>query len=216
MPTNALATPDHGTFWTGFLIGLSIAAPVGPIGVLCIRRTLTDGRLTGFVTGLGAAAADAFYGACAAFGLAAITNFLVGQQFWFRLLGGLFLCYLGVKTFRAEPATKPATATSGGLLVAFTSTLALTLTNPTTILSFVVVFAGLGLGDGNRNHADAITMVAGVFLGSAAWWLILSGGVGLARERFTPVWMRRVNQISGLVIAGFGLLALVTMWKKTI
>lgn len=213
MPTDALITPPLDTFWTGFLIGLSIAAPVGPIGVLCIRRTLTDGRLTGLVTGLGAATADAFYGACAAFGLATITSFLVGQQFWFGLLGGLFLCYLGVKTFRAEPATKPATVTRAGLLPAFASTLALTLTNPATILSFVGVFAGLGLGKTNPDPGATPWMVLGVFLGSASWWLILSGGVGLAREKFTPAWMRRVNQLSGLVITGFGLVALFTLWK---
>lgn len=213
MPTNALSTPTPGMFWTGFLIGLSIAAPVGPIGVLCIRRTLTDGRLTGFITGLGAATADAFYGACAAFGLAGITTFLTGQQFWFGLLGGVFLCYLGVKTFRGQPATKPAMENRAGLLSAFASTLALTLTNPATILSFVGVFAGLGLGNTNRAPGAASWMVLGVFLGSAGWWLILSGGVGLAREKFTLVWMRRVNQLSGLVIAGFGLLALFTLWK---
>ncbi|HVY71914.1 MAG TPA: LysE family transporter, partial [Verrucomicrobiae bacterium] len=126
-------------FLRGFLIGLSIAAPVGPIGVLCIRRTLASGRLAGFITGMGAASADAIYGAVAGFGLTAITSLLVGQQFWFRLLGGIFLVYLGVKTFMSKPARSSASSTNQSLAVMYVSTLFLTLTNPATILSFIGV-----------------------------------------------------------------------------
>ena len=128
----------------GVLLGFAIAAPVGPIGVLCIRRTLAFGRITGLVTGLGAATADMCYGAVAAFGLAAVSSLLISQQHWIRLIGGAFLCYLGVTTILARPAAAAASARSGGLAAAYASTLALTLTNPLTILSFAAIFAGLG------------------------------------------------------------------------
>src|SRR3712207_2953311 len=133
-----------GLFLEGIIIGLAIAAPVGPIGVLCIRRTLADGRTSGFVSGLGAATADAVYGAIAAFGLTLITDFLLGGASWLRLVGGAFLLYLGIKTFLARPAERAAEVRGGGLPGAYASTLFLTLTNPTTILSFVAIFAGLG------------------------------------------------------------------------
>jgi threonine/homoserine/homoserine lactone efflux protein len=190
----------------GLLIGFSIAAPVGPIGVLCIRRTLAEGRAMGLATGLGAAAADAVYGAVAGFGLTLVSGFLVDQQRWLRLGGGLFLCYLGVRTLLGPPADRAAAAGGSSRLAAFASTFVLTLTNPTTILSFVAVFAGLGVGAGGLGGAGLV--VAGVFLGSAAWWLILSGGVSLLRARVGPGVLRWVNRLSGLVILAFGLLAL--------
>src|SRR6478735_6371119 len=106
---------DLGFFLKGLVLGFSIAAPVGPIGVLCIRRSLAEGRVVGFVSGLGAATADAFYGAVAAFGLTFISALLVSQQLWLRAIGGAFLCYLGVKTFLAPPSTQPASTRSMGL-----------------------------------------------------------------------------------------------------
>ena len=167
----------------GFILGLAIAAPVGPIGVLCIRRTLAQGRTIGFVSGLGAATADALYGCIAAFGLTAISALLVRQRDMLSLLGGLFLCYLGVRTLLSRPAAEPVQAEGRGFAGAFFSTLLLTLTNPITILSFVAVFAGLGLGSGN-GYGAAAAIVLGVFLGSAAWWFLLSGGVSLVRDKF--------------------------------
>jgi threonine/homoserine/homoserine lactone efflux protein len=195
-------------FLRGFIIGLSIAAPVGPIGVLCIRRTLAEGRLNGFLSGLGAATADMFYGAVAAFGLTFITDLLVGQANWLRLIGGMFLLYLGYKTLLAKPAERAAQASRTGLFGAYLSTFFLTITNPMTILSFVAIFAALRLGDSSGDYASAAFMVLGVFLGSAAWWLGLSFGVGLLREKFRPDWMVWVNRISGLIIITFGFLAL--------
>ena len=194
-------------FLKGLIIGFAIAAPVGPIGVLCIRRTLAEGRTTGFVSGLGAATADAMYGATAAFGLTLITDFLLGGASWLRLVGGVFLLYLGIKTFLARPAEKAAETPGGGLLRAYSSTLFLTLTNPTTILSFVAVFAGLGLGEGAGGFTAAV-LVLGVFLGSAAWWLLLSGTVGLFRRKLSIGGLRWVNRVSGVVITAFGVLAI--------
>lgn len=195
----------------GFVIGFSIAAPVGPIGVLCIRRTLSDGRLTGLVSGMGAATADALYGSVAGFGLTLVSAFLLDQRFWIRLVGGAFLCYLGVKTFLSMPASQAAQVRGGGLLSAYISTLFLTLTNPLTILSFAAIFAGLGLGAGVGNYASAGVLIAGVFLGSATWWLLLSGGVSLLRRQFDQRAMRWVNRFSGLIILGFGLAAFWTL-----
>jgi threonine/homoserine/homoserine lactone efflux protein len=195
----------------GFVIGLSIAAPVGPIGVLCIRRTLAEGRLAGLATGLGAATADALYGAVAGFGVTAVTGLLLGWEGAIRLVGGLFLCYLGAKTLRAAPAERPATAGGRGLLGAYGSALALTLTNPLTILSFAAIFAGLGAGATAGSYAGAALLVLGVLLGSALWWLILSGVVSLARGRLTPAALRWVNRLSGGVLIAFGIAALVSL-----
>ena len=194
----------------GVLIGFSIAAPVGPIGVLCIRRSLAEGQRVGLATGLGAATADAVFGCVAAFGLTAISGFLIGQKFWLGVLGGLFLCYLGVRTFLSRPSEKAAEAEGVGLLAAYLSTFLLTLTNPMTILSFVAVFAGLGLGN-SPDYLTASMMVMGVFVGSALWWLMLSGGVGAFRSRLNSDWMRVVNRVSGVIILAFGLYALSTV-----
>jgi threonine/homoserine/homoserine lactone efflux protein len=195
----------------GMLIGLSIAAPVGPIGVLCIRRTLADGRLAGLVSGLGAATADALYGSVAGFGLAFISGFLVSQQFWLRLVGGAFLVYLGIRTLLARPSGQEARTSGKGLTGAYASTLFLTLTNPLTILSFAAVFAGLGLGGTGGDYLSAGTLVLGVFSGSALWWFALSGGVSLLRRRFDLRRMAWVNRLSGAVILAFGLYALLSV-----
>ena len=203
---------DLSLLLRGGLIGLSIAAPVGPIGVLCIRRTLAEGRVAGLVSGLGAATADAFYGSVAAFGLTFISSLLVGQQAWLRLAGGLFLCYLGLKTLLARPAEQGMAARSRGLLGSYVSTLFLTVTNPMTILSFAAVFAGLGLGQTGGDYASAGLLVLGVFLGSASWWLLLSGCVGALRARFPAAGLLWVNRISGIIIAGFGIVALAA-WR---
>ena len=193
----------------GLLIGLSIAAPVGPIGVLCIRRSLANGRMAGLATGLGAATADAAYGCVAAFGLTALSSFLVGSRSWLGLAGGLFLCTLGVRTFLAKPAEKGEGVTGGGLFAAYASTFLLTLGNPMTILSFIAVFAGLGLGAVPETGA-AVALVGGVFAGSALWWLLLSGCVSLLGSRMGPGWMRSVNRLSGGILILFGLFALLS------
>jgi threonine/homoserine/homoserine lactone efflux protein len=199
---------DLSILLRGGLIGLSIAAPVGPIGVLCIRRTLAEGRAAGLVSGLGAATADAIYGCIAGFGLTLISSLLVSQQAWLRLVGGLFLCYLGVRTLLARPAQNAAAAPGRGLASNYASTFFLTLTNPMTILSFAAIFAGMGLGQARGGYGAAALLVLGVFLGSAAWWLLLSGGVGALRARFPATGLVWVNRISGVIIVGFGCVAL--------
>jgi threonine/homoserine/homoserine lactone efflux protein len=191
------------------LLGFAIAAPVGPIGVLCIRRTLADGRLIGLLSGLGAATADMFYGAVAAFGLTAVQGLLVRQQVWLQIVGGLFLLYLGLRTFFTPPADHAAEAAEPrGKLSAYLTTLGLTLTNPATILSFAIIYAGFRLADAPGGFLAPALLVLGVFLGSAAWWLFLSSAVGLFRDRFNSSWMLWVNRIAGVIIAGFGVAAL--------
>ncbi len=198
---------ESGFFVKGLVVGFSIAAPVGPIGVLCIRRSLAGGVAMGLATGLGAATADAAYGCVAGFGLTAVSSFLVQRQTWLALIGGVFLCYLGVRTFLSKPASETTQSSSRSLLSAYTSTVVLTLTNPATILSFVAVFAGLGLG-ANASYLAAASLVFGVFTGSALWWLILSNGIGLLRSRVNSAWMQAINRLSGVALLAFGLYAL--------
>lgn len=203
---------DISFFLRGLIIGFSIAAPVGPIGVLCIRRTLAEeGAAFGFISGLGAATADAIYGSIAGVGLAFISNILIRQQLWLRLIGGLFLCFLGLKILFTSPAKQEAFVKGNGLLSTYASTFFLTLTNPMTILSFSAIFAGLGLGSSGGNYLTAAVLVFGVFIGSGLWWLILSSGVGIISTKFSPHMLRWVNRISGTIITIFGLIALLSL-----
>jgi threonine/homoserine/homoserine lactone efflux protein len=199
---------DTSFFLKGLLIGFSIAAPVGPIGVLCIRRTLASGRASGLLSGIGAATADAFYGSIAAFGLTFVSDFLLQQQAFIRLLGGGFLCYLGIRTLLSRPVEVANPVSKGSLASAYSSTFLLTLTNPLTILSFAAIFAGFGLVGESHSYLSAGIMVLGVFLGSTAWWLILSGVTSLLRTRFSQKSLVWVNRISGAILLGFGIAAI--------
>lgn len=200
-------------WWQGALIGLAIAVPVGPIGLLTIQRTLNQGRAVGLATGLGAATADLVYGSIAAFGMTLISGFLMDNKIWFSLLGGLFLCYLGIRTFMTAPATTAATAQQGGVLRAYASSLFLTLTNPPTILFFLAIFAGLGLASQKNDYQAALSLIVGVFCGSALWWLGLSSGVSLLRTRFNLRTMGMMSKLAGVTIVGFGLFALWSSWQ---
>ena len=169
----------------GLILGFSIAAPVGPIGLLCIRRTLVEGKTSGFVSGLGAATADGFYGFVAAFGLTAISSLLLNYQLSIRVIGALFLFYVALRIFVSKPDHKEVQAkTNVSLLKSYTSTVALTLTNPST---FVVI---------------------GVFCGSALWWLLLSTTVGLLHHRISDKSMILINRIAGILMVGLGIFSL--------
>jgi threonine/homoserine/homoserine lactone efflux protein len=217
-------------FLQGLGLGVAIAAPVGPIALLCIRRTLDQGRLIGLATGLGAATADGLYGMIAAFGLTALSQLLVNNTALLQLVGGLFLCYLGFTTYFAKPSTpSPANSLvqqlaapklltapkskplSRLLAAAYSSTLLLTLTNPATILSFLAIFASLGI---TQTHPiSSVTLVLGVFTGSMGWWLVLVSGVIYLRNRLTPRRLADLNQAStkvfGALLLGFGIAALI-------
>ncbi len=198
-------------FLKGILLGFSIAAPVGPIGILCIRRTLQYGRLSGLFSGLGAALADTFYGLIAAFSLTLVSDFLEEKRFYFHILGGCFLILLGVKTFFATSKD----VTDGkiphrSLISDFISTFFLTLSNPLTIFSFIAVFAGLGLVDITQKMSDAILVVIGIFLGACMWWMILSEGISFFRKKMGRKTMLWINRIAGIIIITFGLAAFAT------
>ena len=204
---------DFSFFIRGLLIGLSIAATVGPMSILCIQRTLNKGQLYGFVSGLGIATADGVYGSIAAFGLTIITNFLIHEQIWIRLVGGLFLMYLGVKTILSKPLERAAAVNmkTNSYLGAYASTFLLTLTNPLTILSFAAIFAGIGVGSASKSFFSAAAVVLGVFSGSTLWWIILTSGISLLRKKMNSQWLLWINRISGAIITLFGLVALLTL-----
>jgi len=210
----------------GLLLGLSIAAPVGPIGVLCIRRSIADGPRVGFICGLGAAVADMTYALLGGFALATVSPLLVRGRVGMAAVGGAFLVYLGVRTFLARPAAdegvpqvgaardsgtarEGARSRGGGRFGAFLSTFVLTIANPMTILSFAAVFAGAGLSSASgQRYVDTGLLVAGVFAGSAAWWLFLSAVAGKLRRHVGPAAMRAINTASGVVLTGYGLYVL--------
>ena len=198
-------------YFKGLMVGISIAAPVGPIGLLCIQRTLVQGRIFGLVSGIGAASADALYGIIAGFGLNVITNFLIGQQLWIQLIGGLFLCYLGIKTLMSKPQYSLANAHGKSIFGAYLSVFFLTLTNPMTILSFIAIFAGLGISSPQSNTVSAFTLVFGVFSGSTLWWVLLSSGVGLFKNRINAKTLSFINRVSGGIILLFGVVALYSL-----
>ncbi|MFC4307329.1 LysE family translocator [Cohnella boryungensis] len=197
----------------GIILGFSIAAPVGPIGLLCIRTTLSQGRAFGFVSGLGAATADAMYGTLAALGLTVISHFLIQQSAWINLVGALFLIYLAYRTFGAPAASadeQKDAGIKGSYLRTFGTTLLLTLTNPLTIVSFAGIFAGMNIGPASES---SVQLVLGVFLGSALWWLFLSGTVGLLQRMISSRLMKRINTLSALVLLGFGVYSLYRTFK---
>ena len=206
---------DNGALsilFQGILIGFSIAAPVGPIGILCIRRTLAQGRLAGLISGFGAATADAIYGCIAGFGLTFISQFLVDQQNLLQLVGGIFLLYLGIKTFFAKGSEKVVENKDQGLWGTYLSTFFLTLTNPITILSFVAIFAGLGVVSVSGNYTSALMLVLGVFTGSMLWWMLLSSGATFFQKKINLQGLVWINKISGGIITGFGVAALFSLF----
>jgi threonine/homoserine/homoserine lactone efflux protein len=199
---------DLSFFFKGVLLGFSIAAPVGPIGILCIRKTVQYGRLSGFFSGLGAALADTVYAIIAAFGLSFIANCLLAAQFWLQLIGGIFLLYLGWKTFTAQPALEAPKVSHTNLINDFFSTFLLTITSPVTILAFLAIFAALGVTNAEGDYTQASQLVLGVFLGSTVWWLILSEGITLFRKKIGQKVMTWINRIAGIIILGFGIATL--------
>ena len=188
----------------GFLAGLAIAAPVGPVNVLVASRTLAKNRLSGFLSGLGAATADAFYGAIAGFSISFVIDFLKREEFWIRIFGGILLVGIGIVYFRKRPvaiAKEPSDSSSHSDYV---SALLLTLTNPTTVLSFVAVLAGMGMGE-KRAWWLNFLLVGGIFCGSMLWWTILVAIVNRLRDRFNESAICWMNRVAGIAIGGFGL-----------
>jgi threonine/homoserine/homoserine lactone efflux protein len=198
----------------GFILGFTIAAAIGPIALLCVQRTLERGWGVGFVSGLGVATSDALYGLIGGLGLTVITNFLVGQQFRLRLVGGLALLYIGLRALFAKAEIKPAQEKvegSSGYLGAYSSILFLTASNPMTIILFAGVYAGLGELGLVAGWGLAALFAAGIFLGSVVWWLILITGVNMLRSRFRVEMLTRLSKITAVVIVGFGVWVLISL-----
>jgi threonine/homoserine/homoserine lactone efflux protein len=193
-------------FLKGFGVGFTVAAIVGPIGIMCIRRTLADGQAVGLAIGLGAALADTIFSLIAGFGLKFIGNFMLSHQLLLHFVGGVFLVYLGINIFRHQPSTEPAHVSGTGLIGIALSTFFLTLTNPVTIISFTAIFAALGLGP--SDYATGVKLVTGVFMGSALWFVLLTTFLSFFHKKIGPYGLMLINKISGLIIVGFGLASL--------
>ena len=194
----------------GVAVGIVIAVPVGPVGVMCVRRTIFSGKTAGFISGLGAATADALFGFIAAFGLTFVSDWLIGYHQWLRIAGGCYLLYIGGAALLAEPEVKQSSEPDAeGLLRDFLSTFALTLTNPITILAFLGIFSAIGLGGEDATFVRAAILVLGVWLGSLLWWLTLAFGLGSLFRSFESHHLKWINRVSGIIllISGAGLLA---------
>ncbi|MGA2113949.1 MAG: LysE family transporter [Bryobacteraceae bacterium] len=199
--------------WKGLLAGIAIAAPVGPVNVLCLRRTLSKGWKSGLVSGFGAAAADAAYGGIAAFSVRIVIAFLRSQETPIKLIGGLLLIGLGIRYwFRPASSTNGEDGSSGR--TDFASAFLLNLANPTTILSFLAVLAALGTAARSDRPVTAL-VVAGIFLGSMAWWVLLAVAAERLRDRFDEAGMRWMNRVAALAIGAFGVFTFVSGWLKS-
>ena len=199
-------------FLKGIVVGVVIAVPVGPVGVMCVRRTIFDGKLAGFVSGLGAATADAVFGIIAGFGLTVVSIWLIDYQHWLRIVGGCYLLYIGGWAFAAEP---PAGLESGrnpeSLLSNFASTFVLAVTNPITVLAFLGIFTAIGLGGTQATFGRASILVLGVWVGSLLWWLALSFGVGQVRHSIERRHLGWISRGSGAILFFSGAALLATL-----
>lgn len=197
-----------GFLLKGIVVGLVIAVPVGPVGILCIRRTILEGRVAGLLSGTGAATADALFAVIAGFGLTVVSDWLFGYQDWLRVGGAAFLFYAGISAFLQDPTVaRAAQPAAESLLANYASTFMLTITNPVTILSFLAIFAALGLSGHSVALEDVALLVLGVWLGSLSWWIALSAAAGAFRRTFARHHLVWINRGSGgiLLLCGIGL-----------
>lgn len=197
-------------FLKGVLVGFAMAVPIGPIGILCIRRTLTEGRLRGLIIGLGAATGDLIYGCVASFGLTVVSTALFSQRIWMRLVGGTLLVFLGVRIYRAHPVNPDLPMNRNGFLRSYLTIVFLTLTNPLTIFGFIAAFALLGLGNG-LGYSSATALGVGVSIGSCLWFLSLNSGVMLFRKKLNMAGLRWVNRVAGILIVISGVIAMLSL-----
>lgn len=193
-------------FFKGWLVGFSIAMPIGPIGILCVRHTLIRGTMYGLAAGLGTALADACYGALAGFGMTTVLSILFDYQVWFQILGSIFLCYLGIQNLLSKSELNPPQELPSTLGRIFVTTFFLTLTNPFTLVSFAGLYAGLGIGGPEGTFLSTLILTSGVFIGSAAWWIILSSCLSIIGKKIDFKFNHVINKISGTMILTFGII----------
>lgn len=207
---------DVGLLIKGLVVGFVVAAPAGPIAVLCLHRSIEEGHLSGIATGLGAALGDTVFGALALFGVGYVAGFIASEQVWVRLGGGLVLIALGITTFLRRPRPGAFVEDHITLIGAFAGAFALTLANPITILAFLAIFSAIGVEQLAGQRVDEVTLIAGILAGATAWWMLLAVGAALFRDRFTEKGLIWVTRVSGLIIVGFGVAALVSGGIKLI
>jgi threonine/homoserine/homoserine lactone efflux protein len=195
----------------GMIIGLVVAVPVGPLGLLCINRALVMGPWCGLLSGFGVATADALAAGIAALGISLVSAFLTDHQTGLRFIGGVFLCYLGLKIYNCDPTRQAPSNDFNGWFGAYATTFLLTLSNPVTILSFIAIYAGWGIESLSGHYFAAAILMLGVFIGSAMWWIALFVGLTAFRDKFSMRVLRWIHKISGLVIASFGVVVLLSL-----
>jgi threonine/homoserine/homoserine lactone efflux protein len=196
----------------GIIIGLMVAVPVGPLGLLCVNRALSRGPLYGLFSGMGVATADALAAGITALGMTLVSDFLIDHQVFLRTVGGIFLCYLGIKIYRTRPATQIPVVDGGGLARAYATTFLLTVSNPVTLLSFVAIYAGWGIRSLSGRYLAAALLAGGVFSGSVLWWLALEVGLLLFRDRFSYSALGWIHRISGTAITAAGIVIFLSLW----
>jgi threonine/homoserine/homoserine lactone efflux protein len=194
------------SLFKGIIIGFSIAVPIGSIGILCIHRSLTKNRWSGFLTGLGAATADAFYGIIVGFGLFKVSKFIMDYKIWVQSLGIFLLLGIGIKTFLKEPPSLSIEKIDKGLFLDYLSALGLTIINPMTIIPFTTILVNIGLSNAKDNYCSAFSFALGIFLGSTLWWLILSNIIGLVGNNLNKKILNSINRISGIIIIIFAII----------
>ena len=202
---------ETGAFINGIIIGIALAAPVGPIAFVCIQRSLAYGRMHGIASGLGIATADTFYAAVTAFGLALISDFLLARQWFFRLFGGLALIVVGIKIFLAGPPEITPAPENESFIADYSTMLAITLANPLTIVFFTIIIPGFGVAISDIGITPAL-FVTGVFLGEVGWWIFLCGALGSMREYLTRERLHLINRLAGFVIAAFGVVMITSLF----
>ncbi len=195
---------DYGLFIQGMIVGLTLAVPVGPISLVCIHRTVASGRLHGIFSGMGVATSDSFYAAVAFLGLTVVSGMIIDHQTTFRLVAGIALVLVGIQVFRSIPAAARDGADPDSYIKDYLSLLAIAGANPLTIIYFITILPGFGIVAHGTTLIAAVPFVAGVFLGSAVWWIILCGSLGSVRSRLSTENLRRINQVSGILVTCFG------------
>ncbi len=195
---------DGSLFIQGIIIGLTLAVPVGPISLLCIHRSVADGRLHGIVSGIGVASADSFYAAVSFLGLTIISGLIIAHQYLFRFFAGVVLIFVGIRVFLSLPAVASAQAGHETYLKDYLSTAAIAIANPLTLLFFMVIVPGFGVVIHGNSVLSAVEFVSGVFFGSVVWWFLLCGSVGTVRTRISGENLGLINRVSGILISCFG------------
>ena len=202
---------DVSLFVQGIIIGLTLAVPVGPLALICIQQTVTEGRLHGIFSGIGVATADSFYAAVTFLGLTVISGLIIAQQYLFRFLAGVVLILIGIRVFLSIPSAISAKTEHETYLKDYLSMVALAIANPLTLVFFLVILPGYGVVIHGTSFLSAAEFVAGVFFGSTVWWVVLCGSIGSVRSRISAENLGRINRVSGLLISCFGVGVLILL-----